>query len=205
MNTLKNITGEVFGRLTVITQLANENGRATWYCKCSCGGSKIIDSKALRIGKTASCGCLRSKHGLSKTHPLYSIWISMRSRCNNPNDISYCYYGKRGIAVCARWDNFELFLQDMGPRPPKTSIGRDDNNGNYEPDNCRWATAFEQGQNTSRTRLITAGGKTQTITEWTRHLGGEITLIHNRLARGWTEEKACLTPIQTDWRSRKIK
>lgn len=202
MGTLIDLVGETFGRLTVTCRVANDRaGRASWYCSCSCGGFKIIDSKALRTGKTASCGCLCYSHQQSGS-PLYKVWASMRERCNNPRAKSFAHYGARGITVCERWAGFELFLADMGPRPNGYSIERRDNDGNYEPGNCYWATDFEQAQNTRRTRLITVGGDTRTITEWTRKLGGSVSMIHCRLKRGWTEEAACLTPVQTEWRKR---
>ena len=191
--TTTNIIGETFGRLTVLCQVGREKGRVSWYCRCACGGFKITDSKALRTGKTASCGCLRVAHGLSGS-PLYKVWASMRERCNNPKAKSYEHYGARGVSVCERWGDFETFLKDMGPRPNGASIERNDNDGDYEPSNCRWATSLEQAQNTSRTRLITAGGETRTVTEWERKLNGCCSLIQTRLKLGWAEEAACLTP-----------
>jgi hypothetical protein len=128
--------------------------------------------------------------------PLHKVWASMRERCNNPRAKSYQYYGARGVKVCARWNSFEAFIADMGPRPKGKSIERRDNDGNYEPSNCYWATAYEQAQNTTRTRMLTAGGRTMTITNWCRELGASVSTIHNRLKLGWTEEAACLTPIR---------
>lgn len=189
----KNLVSKVFGRLTVLAHVGEVNGRVGWYCACSCGWFKIIDSKSLVTGKTASCGCLRVSHGRSNT-ALHKVWTSMRGRCNNPNDQSYAYYGQRGIKVCSRWDSFELFVADMGPRPFGTSIERRDNDGDYEPDNCYWATPVEQASNTSRTRLLAAGGRTQTMSAWARELGLNPAALIGRLARGWTEEEACLTP-----------
>jgi hypothetical protein len=125
----------------------------------------------------------------------------MRERCNNPKAKAYKYYGARGIKVCERWDSFELFLSDMGPRPEGTSIERKDNGGNYEPSNCYWATDYEQAQNTTRTRMLTAGGRTMTISNWCRELGGTTSLIHARLKMGWTEEEACLTPRKYNGRN----
>jgi len=190
----KDITGQRFGRLTVKLRLPNEKGRSSWYCTCDCGGIKIIDSKALVTGKTASCGCLRMGHGMTGTL-LHKVWASMRERCNNPKSKAYKHYGARGIKVCARWDDFELFLKDMGPRPLGHSIDRKDNNGDYEPSNCYWATDLQQMNNTRRSRYLTAGGETKTMSEWTRQLGAGPTLIINRFKYGWTEEEACLTPV----------
>lgn len=202
MVAMKNLTGEKFGRLTVRCQLQNEKGRVTWYCTCSCGGFKIIDSKALRTGKTASCGCLRSTHGLSGSHPLYSMWLNMRDRCNNPANKHYRHYGGKGVRVCARWDDFTLFVADMGERSPGTSIDRKNNDGNYEPSNCRWATTHEQAEHTSRSRLLTAAGRTMIMSAWARELGINPTTIIGRLRRGWSEEETCTLPKQHKWSRR---
>lgn len=192
---LKNLVGETFGRLTVMCQVQNTGGRATWFCQCSCGGSKIIDSKALRTGKTASCGCLKATHGLSGSHPQYGVWLSMRARCNTTTDASYKHYGARGIKVCERWDDFTAFIEDMGPRPPKASIERRNNDGNYEPSNCYWATQVEQMSNTRRTKLLTAKGRTMTQSAWARELNTESATLISRLKRGWSEEDTCTIPV----------
>lgn len=196
MVAMKDLTGQVFGRLTVKARLQNENGRLSWYCVCSCGGFKIIDSKALVTGKTASCGCLRIKHGLSKSHPLYPVWLSMRDRCNNPNNNHYQYYGAKGIGVCEQWNDFTMFIEDMGPRPPGKSIERNNLDIGYEPTNCKWATDLEQMNNTTRNRWITVDGTTKTITDWSRTVGGSTSIIHTRLRNGWSERDACLTPVR---------
>jgi hypothetical protein len=139
------------------------------------------------------------KHGLSKSHPLYNTWLSMRVRCNNPQERAYAHYGARGIKVCERWNDFVAFVEDMGPRPSGTSIERIDNDGNYEPSNCRWATDLEQASNTSRTKLITAKGETMTQAAWARKLGVNSSVIIGRIKRGWSEEDACSLPKQHRW------
>ena len=103
--------------------------------------------------------------------PLYCTWCSMRDRCNNPHDENYFRYGARGIKVCERWASFETFVADMGPKPtPKHTLDRIDNDGPYDPSNCRWATRQEQALNTRRNRWITIDGETQTITVWEKRL-----------------------------------
>ncbi len=125
--------------------------------------------------------------------PEYRAWTAMKTRCYNPNFPKYQGYGRRGITVCERWRNsFEVFLDDMGFRPtPQHSVDRyPDNDGNYEPGNCRWATRSEQASNRSTNRPITAGGRTMLLKEWAAETGiGETTII-GRLARGWSPERA---------------
>lgn len=136
------------------------------------------------------------KHGMGGT-PTYLAWINMRVRCSNPKQEGYQYYGGRGIRVCERWQqSFENFLADMGIRPDGMSIDRIDNDRNYEPGNCRWATRIEQENNKRSNRLITAFGKTQTVAQWTKEMGLEnCVLIYGRLNAGWDAEKAISTRV----------
>jgi hypothetical protein len=126
----------------------------------------------------------------------YFTWQSMIQRCKNPNSVQYPRYGGRGISVCEQWNEFAVFLRDMGERPsPGHSIDRfPDKNGNYEPGNCRWATRKEQGRNTRQNRLITIKGETRCLIEWAEHIGINKGTITSRLDRGWDEVAAILTP-----------
>jgi hypothetical protein len=134
-----------------------------------------------------------------KSSPEYKAWDSMRQRCSNPNNPSFKNYGARDIAVCDRWlHSFESFFADMGKRPtPQHSIDRIDVNGPYSPENCRWATPIEQQSNTRANRLLTVGGVTQTMTEWSRRSGVPVSAMWRRLVKlGWSDELAVLTPVR---------
>lgn len=202
---LKDITGQKFGRLTVL-RLAERKGHSIlWLCRCDCGKEKVTPGGSLRNGFTKSCGCLNSeivkaRNALCRTHGQtgsseYATWSAMKGRCLDPRHRAWKDYGKRGITVCERWLKFENFYEDMGPRPsPKHSLDRIDNDGNYEPGNCRWALQIVQVNNRRGSRYIEFKGESRTIAQWANHLGFPHGVLNRRLAAGWGTEKALTTP-----------
>lgn len=148
----KDITGQKFGKLTALEYVdSDEKGRAWWLCKCDCGNLHKVKGITIREGNVKSCGCLWKpiiKHGESgKKTPTYSSWANMIDRCLNKSSFGYKNWGARGILVCENWRDYRNFLKDMGVRPEGTSLDRIDNEGNYEPLNCRWATTKIQSRN----------------------------------------------------------
>lgn len=196
---IKSIIGKKQGMLTIIELLGSCGGRVCWLAKCDCGNTKVVKGSDFNNGSNKTCGCtnLWIKHGGSikgRVQEEYIIWGNMCSRCNNINNPRYTSYGGKGIKVCERWKNFVNFLKDMNPRPSKLhSIDRIDNNGNYEPNNCRWATNKEQCRNKNNNRLIEFAGKVLSVTEWSEVVGIARTTITHRLDRGWSIERALTT------------
>lgn len=164
MTPIRILTGQRFGRLTVIGGYErNSRGRVVWRCRCDCGGTKVTRPHSLLHGITASCGCLHKErcsqaatiHGHTshaQWSGTYISWAQMIQRCTYPKHNRFHRYGGRGISVCQRWRKFENFLADMGERPPGLSIDRRNNDGNYEPSNCKWSTRKEQAANRCTTR-----------------------------------------------------
>lgn len=195
------LTGKTFGRLTVQSRkIVKGARRAIWNCLCECGKTHTASGSDLTTGDIRSCGCLGKEmlvarnitHGLSKT-PEYGIWQAMKNRCTNPTVSNYKNYGGRGIKVCDRWLNsFSAFYEDMGKRPsPAYSIERIDYDGNYEPGNCKWATALEQANNRCTNHRGFYRGEEVTIAELARRTGISPMTLYCRIVRaGKTFEEA---------------
>lgn len=173
-------SGDKFKRLTAvkIVRTGAKKKPELWLCRCACGKEKTCNKYSLLGGGSKSCGCLRREntamlklsHGLAGT-PTYASWCSMKSRCLNPNYPKFKDYGARGIKIYDRWEKFENFLADMGERPKGKTLDRIENDGDYEPANCRWATPRQQGNNQRTNHLINFGGQTKSIAQWCRHYG----------------------------------
>lgn len=196
---LINLKGLKFGYLSVVKRAPRTRRSTLWECVCWCGNPHVVSASNLSSGNTRSCGCMGSKlkavantrHGCC--HPRtreYSTWKSMRGRCLTKSNPQYNDYGGRGIKICERWNLFESFLADMGKCPLGMSIDRINNDGNYEPSNCRWATQKTQSLNTRANKRITFEGESLTHSQWADRLGFSRSLISQRINAGWTEEKA---------------
>ena len=193
------LPGMRYGRLTVVAEAARQGRRRTVHCKCDCGGSKTALADNLQSGYTQSCGCFQREqlrealvqHDMTGNLE-YSSWAAMIGRCENLKIRQYPRYGGRGIQVCQRWrSSFAAFYADMGPRPtPKHTLGRIDNDGHYEPANCRWETQQQQANNRRTSCFITHGGERRTVAEWMRALGIGRTALRTHIAKGtWPTAK----------------
>lgn len=203
----KNIEGQKFGRL-LVTRYAGKRREATiWECQCDCGESVSVTAGNLMSGHTQSCGCIRREVSATRPRPklnrhrqTFRAWRSMKDRCQNPNSERFEDYGGRGITVCQQWlDSYEAFLADMGECPSaEHSIDRKQNDGNYEPGNCRWATAEEQCNNRRNNVRFSFYGMDKTVSEWSRISQVKISTILERLGRGWAPRDAVWTPVKRE-------
>lgn len=201
----KDRLGLRYGRLTVIEAIHIRGLGTGWKCRCDCGAEMYAAGSNLESGNTASCGCkfidAHRTHGKSRAR-VYVIWRAMRRRCEKPTALEYRNYGGRGISVCERWQKFENFLADMGEPPDGFTIEREDNDGNYEPGNCRWASYKDQLNNRRNNRFLEAFGKRRTLHQWAEELNMPPTTLRNRLDRAkWPLEAALTQPLR---RGRKL-
>lgn len=203
--------GQKFNRLTILKYSHSKPYSKFYLCECECGNKKVIDLHNMRHGRTQSCGCLRAEsldgrhlitHGMfvkkkktGKTPKIYTAWTMMRQRCYNKNYHAYPDYGGRGIKVCYEWHTFENFYKDMNNSMEEhikkhgsmqTTLDRIDNNGNYEPDNCRWATRTEQSNNTRKNVIIIYDNQRFTLPLFCRKYKLSLSGTTSKLDRGWT-------------------
>ncbi len=204
--TFVNLVGQKFGRLTVTSLEGRMDARRDrlWGCDCECGKRLVTSGERLKNGQTVSCGCFREEvrgkclvvHGMSDTRP-HIIWMGMHQRCYNEKSLSFKRYGARGIRVCKRWNDFSKFWEDMkdGYRDDLT-IERKENNGNYEPGNCRWATRSEQARNRRTNFILEHGGVRMTLKEWSEKAGVPLGTLQGRVRAGWSTEDVLNRPIR---------
>lgn len=201
MAKLIDLTGQRFGRWTVMSRVPPRS----WFCRCDCGTERAVDRGSIRAGR--SLGCIqchpalgnRRTHGQKRTR-IYTIWSGMKGRCDNPHDAAYPRYGGRGIKVCDTWArSFEAFRDwaaSSGYQAHLT-IDRRDNNGGYEPENCRWLTRADQNRNCSRNRPIIFRGRKVLVCDLCKEVGLPQDVLKNRILRyGWDVEKAVSTPVK---------
>lgn len=196
--------GDQYGRLTILFEVDKRNNRRQFRCRCTCGNEGIFRFTSLRFGHVKSCGCLKDEksktthitHGKWHSRP-YKIWHSMKQRCLNPNNAAYKYYGARRISICSEWITFEGFYSWVltSGYADHLTIDRIDVNGNYEPQNCRWATRGDQNRNTRRSKILVLSGTSMCQKDWAKKLGISNTTLQKRLKK-WGLEKALTTPKQ---------
>ena len=209
------VLGQSFGRWTVVAEAAPDAWKhRRVQCLCQCGQTKVLSLNILRTGDSRSCGCYnwgqseirkaeRNRSGTPEHHnmtgtPEYVSWVSARSRCHCPTSGNYRHYGGRGIYMCDAWrGSFAAFFRDMGPRPSLSyTLGRIDNDGPYSPENCHWATRFEQGRNTRQNRFVTINEETLCVTDWAARNHINTAIVWSRIQLGWSPERAVSAPVR---------
>lgn len=198
MSKLIDLTGQKFGRLTVVERADNtKQGQTQWKCECECGKQTTVSAYCLRSGHTKSCGCWKryatKKHGQSRER-IYAIWYGIKERCYNKKCPNYKKYGNKGITMCDEWvESFKSFYDwsMMNGYAKNLSLDRINNDKGYSPDNCRWVTVKEQNNNKSNNCYITYNGKTQTLKQWAEELNINYPKLRYRIKYyHWTIERA---------------
>lgn len=203
------LTGQKFGRLTVIERVENaKDGQACWLCQCECGNTKIVRAGDLRRRNTKSCGCIKREqsiqqltiHGLAHTR-IYKIWSDMKARCSNPKDTHFREYGERGITVCNEWKNDFMSFYNWSMKngyTDKLTLDRIDNNKSYSPNNCKYATRREQANNRRSNHFLTFNNETHSLSDWSRIMGIKYSTLLNRIRRNWSVERALTTFVKNN-------
>lgn len=200
MGRVIDLTGKIFGRWKVIERSYSKNNKIYWLCECSCDKHTIrsVNGSSLKRGLSISCGCLKNeitsarfkKHGMTGTR-IYNIWKGMRKRCYNPNSNNYHNYGGRGITICNEWSDFRNFYDwaiENGYQDDLT-IERKNNNGNYEPSNCKWATMKEQANNSRNNHEITIHNESKLLHEWSEEIGITSANVLMRISKGLSDDE----------------
>lgn len=211
MGTKLNLVGQKFNRLTVLSEHTTRSkwGAVKHLCKCDCGKEVIVSGTNLKSGNTKSCGCYAIEKITERGHnnathrksrnKIYKVYYTMIRRCYNPKCERYTIYGKKGIKVCYRWlESFENFYKDMGDRPNDNySLERINNEGDYCPENCRWATLEEQANNKRTNHIIEYKGLKYTMANFCKLTGMKYELLHSRIHYAkWDIEKTLNTPLK---------
>lgn len=206
------LRGKMFGRWEVVGDPVKGTANALWWlCRCVCGVERRVKGQSLRDGVSVSCGCYQREgaakqairigkanrtHGMTNSSE-WNAWARMKQRCYDPKTPGFERYGGRGVKMCERWQNFENFFADMGEKPtPEHSIDRIDNDGDYEPSNCRWATCQQQQRNRRDNIVVTHDGKTQCVSAWAEEYGICHHVLGMRLRRGWDMIRALSQPVK---------
>lgn len=209
---INDFIGKRFGRLVVVSEAPpikegkDERLRPALLCKCDCGNEKIVRIMCLKRGSCVSCGCEARekaskrlfKHGMTDTR-LFSIWDGMIDRCYHSYSIEYCNYGGRGVSVCSEWKDSFLAFYNWAMNngySENLTIDRIDVNGDYEPENCRWATYTQQARNRRNNHFVTLNGETKTLVEWSEIIGIKADTLWRRLSDGMDVERALTMPLQ---------
>ena len=203
---MNSLMGTSFGNLTVIEYAGiDKYHNNQWKCKCTCGNECVVKGYLLRNSHTKSCGCLRktrakqnfTTHGLRK-HPLYTVWVDMRRRCDDTTDARYSDYGGRGITVCAEWYDFQNFYNwsILNGYNTGLTIDRINNDGNYAPKNCRWVDRYVQANNKRNNRKICINGETKNLFQWCREYNITPQRALTRMKSGWSEQDAITKPVR---------
>lgn len=197
---LKDLTGERFGQLLVLSRAENKGRRVMWLCQCDCGKQTTVQANHLRDGSTSSCGrCADARNSRLYT----SVWNKIFQRCYNQNNPDYRNYGGRGVKVCDEWHSYTAFRDwavangyDESAPYGVCTLDRMDVNGDYSPDNCRFVGLKEQCRNKQYNHFITYRGERKTVAEWAEITGISASALYNRFNRGWSVERAFTQPVR---------